>query len=353
MNTKLIQIGSFTTGSHGPLIIAEMSGNHNQSLDRALHIVEVAAEAGVHAVKLQTYTADTMTIDKKSGEFLINDPKSLWYGKSLYDLYQEAHTPWEWHKPIFDHCKKLGLICFSTPFDETAIDFLEKLNVPCYKIASFENTDVNLLQKVAKTGKPMIISTGMASLSDLELMVKTVREAGCNDFVLLKCTSSYPASPKDSNLLTIPHLREMFNCQVGLSDHTLGIGVAIASVALGATVIEKHFTLSRADEGVDSAFSLEPAEMKNLVEETKKAWESLGEVSYTAKSEEKKSLAYRRSLYVVQDMKAGCVFTHDNLRAIRPGFGLAPKYYDVVIGRKVVRDILRGEPVTWSLLSNE
>jgi len=333
-----------------PFVVAEMSGNHNQSLDRALQIVEAAANVGAHALKLQTYTADTMTIDKKEGVFLISDPKSLWYGQSLYDLYQKAHIPWEWHKPIFDRCKELGLICFSTPFDETAIDFLEELNVPCYKIASFENTDVNLLQKVARTGKPMMISTGMASLSDLELMVKTVREAGCNDFVLLKCTSSYPASSKDSNLLTIPHLREMFNCQVGLSDHTLGIGVAIASVALGATVIEKHFTLSRADGGVDSVFSLELAEMRNLVKETKRAWESLGKVSYVIKGEEKKSLAYRRSLYVVRDMKAGDIFTKENLRAIRPGFGLEPKHYDAIIGKKVVRDILRGEPVKWELL---
>ena len=345
-NIAKIKIGA----NSEPFIIAEMSGNHNQSIDRALQIVEAAAKTGAHALKLQTYTADTMTIDKKGNEFLISDPKSLWYGKSLYELYQEAHTPWEWHKPIFDRCKELGIICFSTPFDETAVDFLEELNVPCYKIASFENTDTNLLKKVAKTGKPMIISTGMASLSDLELMVKTIREAGCNDFVLLKCTSSYPASPKDSNLLTIPHLREMFNCQVGLSDHTLGIGAAVASVVLGATVIEKHFTLSRADGGVDSAFSLEPAEMKSLVEETKRAWESLGKVNYEAKGDEKKSLVYRRSLYVVKDMKAGDVFTKENLRAIRPGYGLTPRYYDELLGKKAVGDIKRGTPVSWNLV---
>lgn len=334
-----------------PFVVAEMSGNHNQSLDRALQIVEAAARTGVQALKLQTYTADTMTIDKKDGEFLISDPKSLWYGKSLYELYQEAHTPWEWHKPIFDRCKELGLICFSTPFDETAVDFLEKLNVPCYKIASFENTDVNLLRKVVKTGKPMIVSTGMASLSDLELMVKTMREAGCSDFVLLKCTSSYPALPKDTNLLTIPHLREMFGCQVGLSDHTLGIGVAVASVALGAVVIEKHFTLSRADGGVDAAFSLEPDEMKSLVNETKRAWESLGEVSYVVRGNEQKSLMHRRSLYVVQDMKVGDVFTKENLRAIRPGFGLEPKYYNNLLGKKAVIDIRSGTPIKWDLVS--
>lgn len=334
-----------------PLIIAEMSGNHNQSLNRALMIVEAAAKAGVDAVKLQTYTADTMTINKKDGEFMITDPKSLWCGKSLYELYQEAHTPWEWHKPIFDRCKELGLICFSTPFDETAVDFLEELNVPCYKIASFENTDVNLLKKVAQTGKPIIVSTGMVSLSDLELMVKTIREVGCNDFVLLKCTSSYPASPKDSNLLTIPHLREMFDCQVGLSDHTLGIGVAVASVALGTTVIEKHFTLSRADGGVDSVFSLEPAEMKSLVNETKKAWESLGVVNYEVRGDEKKSLAYRRSLYVVKDMKAGDVFTKENLRAIRPGHGLEPRHYNDFLGRKSAGNVAKGTPVCWDLMS--
>ncbi len=241
-----------------PFVVAELSGNHNQSLDRALALVDAAANAGVDAVKLQTYTADTMTIDLKEREFFIDDRNSLWYGKSLYELYKEAHTPWEWHQPIFERCKKSGLICFSTPFDNTAVDFLEDLGAPCYKIASFENTDTRLLRKVASTGKPVIISTGMASLSDLEETVNTIRKAGCNDLVLLKCTSSYPASPKNANILTIPHMREMFNCHVGLSDHTLGIGVAVASVALGATVIEKHLTLSREDGGVDAAFSLEP-----------------------------------------------------------------------------------------------
>ena len=341
-------IGDIST----PFIIAEMSGNHNRSLNRALQIVEVAAKSGVHALKLQTYTADTMTINKRDGEFIISDPDSLWYGKSLYELYQEAHTPWEWHKPIFNRCKELGLICFSTPFDETAVDFLEELNVPCYKIASFENTDVNLLCKVAKTGKPMIISTGMASLTDLELMVKTIREAGCNDFVLLKCTSSYPASPKDSNLLTIPHMRAMFDCQVGLSDHTLGIGVAVASVALGATVIEKHFTLSRADGGVDSAFSLEPNEMRSLVDDIQRAWESIGKVNYEVRGSEKKSLIYRRSLYVVKDMKRGDVFTKENLRAIRPGYWLPPKYFSDLLGRKVNKDVQIGTPASWDMLEN-
>lgn len=335
-----------------PFIVAEMSGNHNQSLQRALDIVEAAASAGVEALKLQTYTADTMTIDKKDGDFLINDPKSLWFGKSLYELYTEAHTPWEWHKPIFDRCKELGLICFSTPFDETAVDFLEELEVPCYKIASFENTDTNLLRKVAKTGKPLIISTGMATLKELELIVDTIRNEGCNEFVLLKCTSSYPASPKDSNLYTIPHMREMFNCQVGLSDHTLGIGAAIASVAMGATVIEKHITLSRAEGGVDSAFSLEPHEMKLLVEESKRAWEALGTINYAAKGDEAKFLAYRRSIDVVKDLLPGDVLTKENVRLIRPGHGLPPRYYDSVLGMRISKKVERGTPLSWKLLLN-
>ena len=257
-----------------------MSGNHNQSLDRALAIVEAAAEAGVHAVKLQTYTADTLTIDADTDEFFIKDSKSLWKGQSLYKLYQKAYTPWEWHKPIFDKCKELGIICFSTPFDESAVDFLESLGTPAYKIASFENNHLPLIRKAASTGKPLIISTGMATIAELDEAVKTAREAGCRDIVLLKCTSTYPSMPEDTNLMTIPHLKQLFNIEVGLSDHTLGIGVAVAGVALGATVIEKHFTLNRADGGVDSAFSMEPDEMKQLVEETHKAWQALGKVSY-------------------------------------------------------------------------
>lgn len=336
-----------------PFVIAEMSGNHNQSLERALQIVEAAAKSGAHAIKLQTYTADTMTIDKSDGEFFISDKKSLWYGKSLYQLYGEAHTPWEWHQPIMEKARSLGMLCFSTPFDETAVDFLESLNVPCYKIASFENTDIQLLRKVASTGKPMIISTGMACLSDLELMVNTVREAGCDQFVLLKCTSSYPASPKDSNLRTIPHLRGLFHCEVGLSDHTLGIGVAVASVALGATVIEKHFTLSREDGGVDSAFSLEPVEMKSLVEETHRAWQSLGKIRYQFVEKETASRIFKRSLYIVEDIDAGERLTQKNLRAIRPGLGLSPKYYHFLLGRKTRINIKRGTPVSWGVILGE
>lgn len=349
-----IKIGDKFIGvNHEPFIIAEMSGNHNRSLERALQIVAAAAKAGVHALKIQTYTANTMTIDKRDGEFLINDPKSLWNGRSLYDLYNEAHTPWEWHKLIFGRCKELGILCFSTPFDETAVDFLESLGAPFYKIASFENTDINLLRKVAKTGKPMIISTGMATLADLELMVETVRQAGCNDFVLLKCTSSYPASPKASNLLTIPHLHKMFNCQVGLSDHTLGIGVTVASIAVGATVIEKHFTLARTDGGVDAEFSLEPHEMQNLVVETKRAWEALGSINYGAKGDEKKSLVFRRSIYITKAMRKGEIFTKENLRLIRPGFGLAPKYYESLLGKRIACDVDFGTPMRWNLVMQE
>ncbi len=325
-----------------PFIIAEMSGNHNQSLDRALQIVDAAAAAGAHAIKLQTYTADTMTIDVKTGEFLIQDTKSLWNGKTLYDLYKEAYTPWEWHAPLFERARKLGMIPFSTPFDETAVDFLESLGAPFYKVASFENTDLPLIRRIARTGKPVIVSTGMASLSNLEEIVRTLRSSGCENFVLLKCTSSYPATPEHSNIKTIPHLREMFKCEVGLSDHTMGVGVAVASIALGATVIEKHFTLSRADGGVDSAFSLEPVELKALVVETERAWQGLGAVTYGAGDSEKGSLQFRRSLYIVKDVKAGEPFTRENVRAIRPGFGLPPKFIDEVLGKTARVDLKRG-----------
>lgn len=333
-----------------PFIIAEMSGNHNQSLDRALEIVEAAASTGAHGLKLQTYTPDTMTLDLNEGEFFISDDKSLWKGRSLYDLYQEAHTPWEWHKPIFDRAKELGLIVFSTPFDETAVDFLEELNVPCYKIASFENADIPLIRKVASTGKPMIISTGMATIAELDETVRTAREYGCQDIVLLKCTSTYPATPENTNLLTIPHMRELFGCEVGLSDHTLGIGAAVASVALGATVIEKHFTLNRADGGVDAAFSLEPHEMKSLVEETSRAWQALGKIKYGPTKAEEKARMRRRSLYITKDLKAGDFLTNENFRSIRPGHGLSPKYYDVLLGKRVTRDVQKGTPVAWDII---
>lgn len=345
------KIGSrFVGAGHGPLIIAEMSGNHNQSLDVALQIVEAAAKAGAHALKLQTYTADTMTLDLAQGEFFIKDPDSLWAGSSLYQLYQQAHTPWEWHQPIFARAKALGMQAFSTPFDESAVDFLESLDVPAYKIASFENTDLPLIRRVAATGKPLIISTGMASIAELDESVRAARQAGCRDLVLLKCTSTYPASPTNSNLLTIPHLRELFGCEVGLSDHSMGVGVSVAAVALGATVIEKHFTLDRAAGGVDASFSLEPAEMASLVLETERAWQAMGQVSYGATQAESKSLVYRRSLYVTQDMQAGELFSADNVRAIRPGLGLAPKHYDALLGRRARQALKRGTALDWAFV---
>lgn len=331
-----------------PFIIAEMSGNHNHSLERALEIVDAAADAEVDALKIQTYTADTITIDKSDGEFFIADPKSLWKGESLYSLYQKAYTPWEWHKPIFDRCKEKGIIGFSTPFDFTAVDFLEDLNVPFYKIASFENVDIPLISKIAKTGKPIIASTGMASLAELSELVETAKTNGCNDLTLLKCTSSYPATPAGSNLATIPHMKALFDCTVGLSDHTLGIGVAVASIAFGAMVIEKHFTLSRAEGGVDAAFSLEPQEMKELVKEVKVAYEAIGSVHYGLTSQESTKL--RRSLYIVEDMKAGDIITKENMRSIRPGLGLAPKYYDILLGKKVKCDVKRGTALSWDMI---
>jgi N-acetylneuraminate synthase len=327
-----------------------MSGNHNQSLDRALEIVEAAAGAGAHGLKIQTYTPDTMTIDTAEGDFFIADKGSLWSGKTLYQLYGEAFTPWEWHAPIFKRARELGLIPFSTPFDDTAIEFLERLDVPCYKIASFENTDLPLIRKVAATGKPMIISTGMASIAELDETVRAAREAGCRDLVLLKCTSTYPTTPENSNILTIPHMRDLFGCEVGLSDHTLGIGVSVASVALGAGVIEKHFTLARADGGVDSAFSMEPEEMAALVRETRQAWLALGQISYGQTPAETKSMVFRRSLYVTEDLQPGDLLTPTNLRAIRPGGGLPPKYIDELLGSRVRCAVKRGTPASWSLI---
>ncbi|KAE9645761.1 pseudaminic acid synthase [Pseudomonas sp. PB106] len=345
------KIGDRLIGADAPpFIIAEMSGNHNQSLDVALQIVEAAAKAGAHALKLQTYTAETMTLDLAEGEFFIKDPGSLWAGSSLYELYEEAHTPWEWHAPIFARAKELGMLAFSTPFDDSAVDFLESLNVPAYKIASFENTDLPLIRRVAATGKPLIISTGMASIAELDETVRAAREAGCKDLVLLKCTSTYPATPLNSNVRTIPHLRELFGCEVGLSDHSMGVGVSVAAVALGATVVEKHFTLDRSAGGVDASFSLEPAEMASLVLETERAWQALGKVQYGATEAELKSVVYRRSLYVTADMAAGEAFSRDNLRAIRPGLGLPPKHTDAVLGRRARTPIKRGTPLDWSLV---
>jgi pseudaminic acid synthase len=342
-----IKIGDRWIGSdHPPLVIAEMSGNHNQSLDRALAIVDAAAEAGAHAVKLQTYTADTITLNVRGGDFEIRDECSPWSGKNLHDLYVKAHTPWEWHKPIIDRARHRGMLCFSSPFDESAVDFLEELQVPAYKIASFENNHLPLIRKAAATGKPLIISTGMATLGELEQAVEAAREVGCRDLVMLKCTSTYPATPDDTNIRTIPHLSELFACQVGLSDHTIGVGVAVASVALGATVIEKHFTLSRSDGGVDSAFSLEPQELAALVQESARAWQALGQVRYGVTDAEKKSLQFRRSIYVSKDISEGEYFTTENLRIVRPGHGAPPYLFELIIGRKAGQAFRRGTPLS-------
>jgi pseudaminic acid synthase len=335
-----------------PLVIAEMSGNHNQSLERAFRIVDAAASAGAHAVKLQTYTADTITLDVRTEEFQIVDDDNLWKGNSLHELYKLAHTPWEWHEPIMQRAKMRGLLCFSSPFDESAVDFLESLDVPAYKIASFENIHLPLIRKVAATGKPMIMSTGMATIAELDEAVRAAREAGCSQLVLLKCTSTYPALPRNTNVLTIPHMRALFDCEVGLSDHTMGMGAAIAAVAFGASVIEKHFTLSRADGGVDSAFSLEPSELAMLVKETERAWMSLGAITYGPTEAESKSLMFRRSIYIAEDMKYGEKFTPKNLRVVRPGKGLHPRFYEQLLGKQVNRDVPKGTPMDWSLIGS-
>lgn len=337
--------------SHPPFVIAEMSGNHNHSLERALEIVDAAADAGAHAIKLQTYTADTITLDTDAPGFTIDDPASLWNGRRLHDLYDDAHTPWEWHQAIFDRGAERGLIVFSTPFDDTAVEFLEELGAPCHKIASFENIDLPLIRRVARTGKPIIMSTGMASEAEIAEAVSAIRGEGNEQIILLKCTSTYPARPVDTNLRTIPDLRERFGCQVGLSDHTLGTAVSVASVALGASVIEKHFTLSRADGGVDSAFSLEPAEFSSLVTDSLTAWEALGEVSYGPTEKELASLQFRRSLYVAEDIASGEELTARNVRSVRPGMGLAPKHYDEVLGRRANRDLTKGTPLSWDVLA--
>ena len=333
-----------------PFLIAEMSGNHNQSLQRALDLVDAAAESGAHAIKLQTYTADTITLNQSSEEFQINDKESLWAGETLHSLYSKAYTPWEWHKPIFERARQLNLTCFSSPFDETAVDFLDSLHAPAFKIASFENNHLPLIAKAASTGKPLIISTGMASLADLERAVNTARDAGCTNLVLLKCTSTYPASPHNTNIRTIPHLRTLFGTQVGLSDHTMGIGVSVASVALGATVIEKHLTLSRDDGGVDSSFSLEPSEFAALALETNRAWESIGSVRYGPTKAELKNIMFRRSIYVSKDIQIGDRFSSENLRIVRPGHGLPPYLLDSLLGKVSAKEFKAGTPLNFDQL---
>lgn len=322
-----------------------MSGNHNHSLDRALEIVKAASDCGAHAIKLQTYTADSLTIDHKGKLFDINDQNSLWNGRNLYELYQEASTPYEYHKPIFEYARSLGLIPFSTPFDEEAVDFLEELQVPFHKIASFENNHIPLLKKIGSTGKPAIMSTGLSSVLDIIEAVKILKESGCPQVVLLKCTSTYPSTPENTNLKTISTLKDIFpECVIGLSDHTMGIGVSIAAIALGAKVIEKHFTLNRADGGVDSAFSIEPHEMKSLVLESERAWLSLGNIQLEVQEAEKKSIQFKRSIYIIKDIAEGEQFSKENISVIRPGDGLHPRFYEHLLGKKASQNLKRGTP---------
>lgn len=347
----IIKLGHRAIGlGQAPFIIAELSGNHDQSLDKALAMVDAAAKCGADAIKIQTYTADSMTLDIHHAEFVIQDHDNLWQGKSLYALYQQAMTPWEWHQAIFERAKQHGVLAFSTPFDQTAVDYLEQLNVPCYKIASFENSDHALLAAVAKTGKPVIMSTGMATQTELAESVAVLKANGCRELILLKCTSHYPAAPIDANLATIPHLAQLFGCQVGLSDHTAGIGVAVASVVLGATVIEKHFVLDRAEGGVDAEFSLEPVEFSALVQECNRAAVALGKVTYGGTEKEQASRKFRRSLYIAQDMQAGDIFTSKNLRSVRPGLGLEPKYLPMFLGKPVKVSLTKGTALTWDHL---
>ena len=342
----MVSIGNKMIGKdHKPFVIAEMSGNHNQSIETAFKLIDQAVISGADAIKLQTYTADTMTLRERGGSFKIDDPNSLWNGDNLHDLYKKAYTPWDWHEPLMKYAREKGIICFSSPFDESAVDFLEELDVPVYKIASFENNHLPLIKKVSETGKPLIISSGMASLAELEAAISTARSAGCKDIILLKCTSTYPASPQNSNLATITHMKQMFNVEVGLSDHTLGHGVAVAAVALGATVIEKHFTLSRSDGGVDSAFSLEPQEMMMLVDEVKRGWESIGQIHYGPTKEEAKSLIFRRSLYVSRDIAAGEILSPANIRIVRPGDGESPAMYNRLLGKRAPKALKAGTPL--------
>ncbi len=347
-----IRIGGHVVGQDTePYIIAELSGNHNGSLERALALVDAAAGAGAHAVKLQTYTADTMTLDVDSDDFRIDDPKSLWNGRRLYELYGEAATPWEWHEALFARARSRGLDCFSSPFDESAIVYLEQFEPPAYKVASFELTDLQLVARMAQTGRPLIMSTGMATLAEIDDAVRIAREHGTQELVLLQCTSTYPASPENSHLRTVPQLRAAFGCEVGLSDHTAGIGAAVAAVALGAVLVEKHVTLARADGGVDSAFSLEPAELGMLVVETKRAWQALGQVRFGPTKAERASLRFRRSIYASTDIAPGEALTRDNIRVVRPGFGLAPKYYESVLGRTARVGLTRGSRLTWDVIA--
>ncbi len=343
MNPKISIAGRDIGIEHSPYVIAELSANHNGKLETALKIIEEAKKAGADAVKLQTYTADTITLNCDSEEFQIRG--GLWDGKTLYQLYQEAHMPWDWHKPLFEHARKLGITIFSSPFDNTAVDLLEDLNAPAYKIASFEAVDLPLIKYVASTGKPMIISTGMADAEEIQEAIDAARAGGCKELAILHCVSGYPAPAEDYNLRTIPDMIERFGLVTGLSDHTLDNTTAITSVALGASIIEKHFTLDRNGGGPDDSFSLEPAEMAALCNGAKTAWQAMGQVDYGRKSSEQGNVKFRRSLYFVKDMKAGDVVTADCIRSVRPGFGLAPKYISQVLGKKILRDVNFGEPI--------
>ena len=338
---------------HKPFIIAELSGNHSQDFDLAKQMVHEAAKAGAHAIKLQTYTASSMTLDVDSGDFVIQEKDSLWAGEKLFDLYGKASTPYEWHAELFALANSLGMLAFSSPFDEDAVDFLTSLQVPCFKIASFELTDIPLIHKVAKQGKPMIMSTGMATISEIEEAVNTAKAAGCEQIILLKCTSTYPALPENTNLVTIPNMRTTFDCQVGLSDHTAGIGVSVASVAFGASVIEKHFVLSRDAGGVDAEFSMEPNELAQLVSETERVHQAMGKVTYGGSQAEEKSKQYRRSIYICKPIKAGETLSREHVKIVRPAHGLAPKHLDTIVGSIAKQDMEIGTPLSWTMVSTQ
>ncbi len=336
-----------------PFIVAEISGNHDGSIDRAKALIDIAYQAGVNAVKLQTFTADTITLNAKNDEFWVSDKENLWQGQSLHDLYQKAATPWEWHKELFDYCQDKGLLCFSSPFDESAVDFLETLNCPAYKIASFELVHIPLIQHAARTGKPLIMSTGMASELEINDAVEAAKAAGARQIILLKCTSAYPSKITDANLSTIKDMHEKFQCPIGLSDHSLGIDVPIVATALGAVLIEKHITLDRNDGAVDSAFSLQPEELIQLVKSVNTAWSTLGQVTYGGSQSEEKSKVYRRSIYVNKAIRKGEYFSTDNLSVVRPGLGIAPKYLADIIGKKATSDISENSPLTWQKIETK
>tara|TARA_A100001011_G_scaffold379523_1_gene445646 strand:+ start:3345 stop:4397 length:1053 start_codon:yes stop_codon:yes gene_type:complete len=331
-----------------PFIVAEISANHNNSLKRTLRLVDEAKNAGADAVKIQTYRPDTITLKSKKRDFLIKNKKSIWTGKYLYDLYSKGSMPWEWHKKVFDRAKKNKIICFSTPFDESAVNFLNKLGCPMYKVASFENNHVPLIDKLINLRKPIIVSTGLTNFNDIKLIIKNFRRRKFNNFTLLKCTSSYPAPENESNLKSIDHLRKRFNIEVGLSDHTPGIGVAIASVVYGASIIEKHFTLNKKDGGLDDSFSISPKELKDLVIESKRAWRSKGKVFFGISKSEKPSIIFKRSIYVAKDIHKGQIFTKDNIKIVRPGFGLHPKYYNSILGKKAKNNLYEANPLKFS-----